>query len=220
VRPFTIDLSRFDLSRWKLSPETRFLRLWFSDSALEWKSFHAVDFSFFDGSGNPIDLGSMGVSSVEDGPNERNGDLGWFALTLSLGAGADIPSHLNVRLSYLGGPMEHVREVAVTPNSRTRMSLEGWSELNGIGQSVDGSTFVAITVNATNMLSRRFDVVAIAKDGREIPHTSSGALGNRKTGLGGERFDFKLPLADIAKFRIGTRPIRTNEWRNVVLPGK
>jgi hypothetical protein len=33
-----------------------------------------------------------------------------------------------------------------------------------------------------------------------------------------ENFDFEIPLADVAKFIIGTRPIRTSEWKNVVLP--
>jgi hypothetical protein len=31
-------------------------------------------------------------------------------------------------------------------------------------------------------------------------------------------FDFGVPLSDVAKFIIGTRPIRTMEWKNVVLP--
>jgi len=37
-------------------------------------------------------------------------------------------------------------------------------------------------------------------------------------GVGTEKFDFDVPLADVAKFIIGTRPIRTMEWTNVVLP--
>jgi len=38
-------------------------------------------------------------------------------------------------------------------------------------------------------------------------------------GLRVERYEFDVPLSDVAKFIIGTRPIRTNEWKNVVLPG-
>ena len=57
----------------------------------------------------------------------------------------------------------------------------------------------------------------VSKDGREIPHDgygSSGPVG----GVRAENFEFYIPIADVAKFIIGTRPIRTNEWKNVVLP--
>ncbi len=35
--------------------------------------------------------------------------------------------------------------------------------------------FVAIAVDAKKMQTRQFDVVAIAKDGREIPHDGYGS---------------------------------------------
>jgi hypothetical protein len=69
------------------------------------------------------------------------------------------------------------------------------------------------------MQSRQFDVIAIAKDGRELPHQGWGKFGPADEGVRSETFKFEIPLADVAKFIIGTRPIRTNEWNNVVLPG-
>ncbi len=30
------------------------------------------------------------------------------------------------------------------------------------------------------------------------------------------RFEFEVPLADVAHFRVGTRPVRTAEWKDVV----
>jgi hypothetical protein len=32
------------------------------------------------------------------------------------------------------------------------------------------------------------------------------------------KFEFEIPLSEVEKFIIGTRSIRTNEWKNVVLP--
>lgn len=42
----------------------------------------------------------------------------------------------------------------------------------------------------------------------------SGAVGGN---VSVESFSFGIPLADVSKFVIGTRPIRTHEWRNVEL---
>src|SRR6266576_3102183 len=35
--------------------------------------------------------------------------------------------------------------------------------------------------------------------------------------VGIARFEFEVPLADVAQFRVGTRPVRTMEWKDVVL---
>ena len=100
------------------------------------------------------------------------------------------------------------------------MSLEGGSQLNGMGQDVDGRAFVAIAVAAKKMSSRQFDAVAIAKDGRELPPAGSERGGTIGGDVRIERFEFEVPLTDVTKFIIGTRPIRTNEWKDVVLPPK
>ena len=124
---------------------------------------------------------------------------------------------MTIRLCYTVGPLERVQELPVTPKPRTRMSLEGGSALNGVGQNVDGKAFLAIAVDVERTRGRRFGVIAIAKDGREIPSKGGGQSGTVGAAVGIADFDFDLPLADVAKFRIGTRPIRTNEWRDVVV---
>jgi hypothetical protein len=99
------------------------------------------------------------------------------------------------------------------------MSLEGGSMLSGLGQNMQGRLFLSIAVDVENTRGRRFDVVAVTKEGREIPSKGRGRRGLVGSALGVVGFEFTLPLADVAKFRIGTRPLRTNEWHDVVLPG-
>ena len=68
------------------------------------------------------------------------------------------------------------------------------------------------------MKSRRFGVMTVTKDRRELT-ASGGESGNSDgTGVRVKNFDFDIPLADVSKFIIGTRPIRTVEWKDVVLP--
>jgi len=94
------------------------------------------------------------------------------------------------------------------------MTLEGKGQLNGIGQHIDGKAFVSLAFEPTAMKSRRFGVTAVTKDGRELMAGGSWS----DTGVRVEEFTFDLLLADAAKFIIGTRPVRTNEWKDVVLP--
>ncbi len=97
------------------------------------------------------------------------------------------------------------------------MSLEGDGQLNGVGQTAEGKAFVALSVDAAKMKSRRMSVLAITKNGREL--TSGGSTSGRSDGAGlrAERYEFHVPIAEVAKFTVGSRPIRTNEWRDVVL---
>ena len=62
-------------------------------------------------------------------------------------------------------------------------------------------------------------MVAVTKEGREIPSKGGGRNGEVGSTIGVTRFEFTLPLADVAAFHVGTRPLRTNDWRDVVLPG-
>jgi len=105
------------------------------------------------------------------------------------------------------------RIVEVPPDNKTVMDLEGNGQLGSVGQDGNERAFVAVILDTFVTPSRRFDIEAVLKDGRQLP-ANGGLRGNRN-----QRFEFDSPLADIAKFRIGTRPIRTNEWKNVVLPG-
>lgn len=204
-----------DVSLLKLKPEPRFLHLWFSHAAFDQVGLKEV--SLLDEEGKAIELGGQGsVSGSTHTANDRNGNLGWYTATLSPGGGTNVPARVTLRLRYTLGPTERTQEVA--SDFSGMMSLEGGSQLNGIGQNAEARAFIAIAVDTRNMGSRQFGVVAIAKDGREFPPTGSGRGGAVGGGVGVEHFDFAIPLADVAKFRIGTSPIRTAEWKDVVLP--
>ena len=205
-----------DVSALKLTPAPRFLHLWFSHPLFDQSSLNEV--TLLDDKSEAIPLGANGDSSGNSRSADESDDLGWLIDTLSPGAGADIPARVSVRLRYTIGPLEKTRDFPVTPKSHTSMSLEGDSELNGVGQNVDGKAFVAIAANAGKMKSRRFGVVAVTRDGRELTTSGGESSNSDGTGVRVEEFVFDVPLADVAKFIIGTRPIRTNEWRNVVLP--
>ena len=201
----------------KLVPEPRFLHLWFSHPLFNRTSLNEV--ALLDGQNNVISLGANGsMAGGAQDANGQNGNLGWLTHTLSPAVGPNIPPRVTVRLCYTVGPLENTQEVAVTPITRTSMSLEGNSQLNGMGQNVDGKAFVAIAVDAGKMKSRRFGVVAVTKDGRDLTTGGSWSGNADGTGVRVEEFEFAVPLADVAKFVIGTRPIRTREWNDVVLP--
>jgi hypothetical protein len=207
-----------DVSSLKLQPEPRFLHLWFSHPDFGGLGLNEV--SLLDETGNPIKLGGQGsISGGVQGPSDLNGNLGWITKTLSPAEGTNIPSRVTVRFRYTAGPLERICKLPVTPKNKTVMSLEGGSQLNGVGQDVDGRAFVAIAVDVKNMQTRQFDVVAVARDGREIRSAGSGSSGAVGAEFRVEHFDFELPLAAVAEFLIGTRPIRTVEWKDVVLPG-
>jgi len=193
----------------------RFLKLWFSHPTFQRTHFSEV--SLLDDAGRALKRGADGSSSCSlVDASEKNGQLGWRCWTGSPGEGTNFPAHLTVQLRYTSGPLERTQEVKSDFNGT--MSLEGKSILNGIGQNAKGHAFVAIAVNAKNMQSRVFDAVAVAKDGREISHFGSGRGGSAGSGVDVGKFEFDVPLADVAKFIIGTRAIRTNEWTNVMLP--
>lgn len=208
-----------DVSSYKLNPEPRFLHLWFSHpqfSQAQW-----TDIVLLDQAGQPVKLGgqsSMACGSQE--ASERNGSLGWKTWSLSPSETTNIPAQVTVQLRYTVGPLERTQELKVVPNSSTSMSLEGGSQLNGVGQNVDGRAFIGIAVDAKKMVARQFDVVAVARDGRELSAAGVERSGTVGAGVRVESFDFKIPLEGVAKFIIGSRPVRTNEWKDVVLPPK
>jgi len=205
-----------DVTNLKLKPEPRFLHLWFSHPALA--KCNISEITLFDAAGNKIKLGGQGSrTSGEQEATPANGQRRWSYWTLSPGEGTNIPSRVSVRARFTAGRLERVRDLRVTPNAHTSMSLEGGSQLNGVGQDVDGRAFVAIAVNAKDMPARQFDVVAVARDGRELQATGRQTAGNIGAGVRVENFAFEIPLANVMKFRIGTRPMLTREWKEVAL---
>ena len=203
-----------DVSSLRLSSEPRFLHLWFSHPIFD--QCGETEVTLLDERDEVIPLGAHGsVSGASAAADPENGDLGWFTTTLSSGAGPNLPSRITVRLRYTVGSLEKTQEIPVAPNSRTAMTLEGGSLLNGVGQNVDGKAFVTIAVDANKLGARRFGVVAVTKAGRRL--TARGSWSGNPD-LYVEEFDVDAPLADVAHFIIGTRPIRVMAWKNVVLP--
>ena len=193
----------------------RFLKLWFSHPAFQRTDF--IEVGFFDENGLAVKRGANGASSCSlMEASAQNGWLGWRCWTGSPDEGTNVLARLTVQLRYALGPLERTQEV--TPVFNGTMSLEGGSLLSGIGQNAQRQAFVAIAVDPKTTRSRAFGVVARTKDGREIPHLGSGRS-DSGLGVAVADFEFAVPLSSVAKFIIGTRPIRTNEWKNVVLPG-
>jgi hypothetical protein len=206
-----------DVSRLNLLPEPRFLHLWFSHPSLG--RCHLSEVSLLDETGNLVKLGGEGsMANGEKEAAEDNGNQDWTYWTLSPGQGTNIPPRVTVRARYTAGPLERIQELTVTSNVTVSMALEGGSQLNGVGQTIDGRAFVAIAVSAKKMQARRFDVVAVARDSREIPATGRSRAGSAGGAVGVERFEFQIPLGDVANFHIGTRPLHTLEWISILLP--
>jgi len=206
-----------DVSSWHLSPEPRFLKLWFSDPKFDLGSFSEV--SLLDDQHQVIPLDARGgmCGSAQEG-NESNGNLGWHVKTFSPGGGARLPARVTVSLRYAAGPLEETQAVPFTPHNATSMTLKDGSLLNGVGQNVDGNAFVAIAVHARQPGTWRFGVVAVTKDGRKLTTAPSENGFADGSGESVAEFEFGVPLAEVDKFIIGTRPIRTNEWKHVMLP--
>jgi serine/threonine protein kinase len=195
-------------------PDLRFLELWFSHPLFGPNSMN--DVTLLDENGKELSSEAYGGGEqTTEGPNDAPG---WLRSTICAGEGTDIPTHVTVHMRYAIGPLEHQMEIAVTNSSNSSTSLEGESELNGVGQNADGFAFVSIAVNTTQMASRKFGVLAMTKDGRELEPTSADSTGfEGGPGVRAERYNFSVSLADVEKFIIGTRPIRIMEWKNIVL---
>ncbi len=200
-----------------LNPQPRFVYFWFSSPAFRQGCFGEISLLT---NGVPLTPGAHGsISGSSQSPNQDNGNLGWVYWTLSPGDGTNYPDHFTVRLRYVLGPLEHTQEIPVSSGYST--TLENESLLGGFGQNVDSNAFVSIIENGGKMKSRKFDVQALTKDGQRLNSTGNSAdyLGDG-SGPHVEQFNFDTPLVNVAKFVVGTRPIRTMEWKDVRLPGR
>ena len=205
------------VSNLKLDPELRFLHIWFSHPLFGPANFNEV--TLLDEQGRIIPSGSVGSSSNARPGDLHTGDVGWLTYTIAVVEGTNHPMHATVRLRYAVGPLEKMQQVAVTPKSRTSMTLEGGGQLSGLGQTVDGTAFISLIVDREKLGDRKFGAVALTKDGRELlPSGGDSTATADGKGTGAESFEFAVPLEEVANFRIGTRAIRIVEWKDVVLP--
>jgi hypothetical protein len=190
------------------------LRLWFSIPAAE--DFSNYELDFLDGSGNPVPAGPGGSTHLQFGETEVGKDtIDWFTMTV---AGHGAPPRATLRLTYTSGSGEAPQEIVPKPNVNLLQRLEDESLLSAVGENADGDAFVSITTDPRQGKRHLTEVVAIAKDGREIGSNGSASLGDRKSETRTQLFDFRIHLADVAKFRIAFRPIHTVEWKDVLLP--
>jgi hypothetical protein len=193
----------------------RFLHLWFSHPLFDHQSY--TEIALFDGAGQPIPLGADGTMSSNTRAADQGGNLGWLTQTVSPGEGDHIPRIVTIRLRYTIGLLERQHQIATDNNGI--IAIEGSGQINGIGQDAAGKAFIAIAFEAQKTSQRRLGAIATTKDGRELEPVGSATGGNSNgTGVSIARFRFDVPLSDIAHFRVGTRPVRTMEWKDVVLP--
>ncbi|MGI8965303.1 MAG: hypothetical protein ACR2H1_04350, partial [Limisphaerales bacterium] len=176
-----------------------------------------VEINYFDATGK-LPLSDPSGAASTSMPVEENGNTSlWILHSASLGDKTKLPETVTVRCRYSVGSWENTNHVRTTFFGT--MGLEGGSQLNGVGQNANGKCFVAISIGPKISRQRQFGVVAITKNGRELKSFGSSTGGTSDgTGALVQQFIFDVPLADIAYFSIGTRPIRAVEWKDVVLP--
>jgi hypothetical protein len=190
----------------------RGMEFWFSHPLLE--SWHITEVEFLDESGMVASrLG--GINGTQKETFGAEGRLHWSLKATP----ADISKPLNVRLNYTLGPLERVQEHIVEPNARGSTFNDGNTVITSVGQMADGTAFLALAVDETTQSKHRFGVEAVTKDGAIIQHGSwhSGG-GNARTMI--ITFEFGVPINEVAKFRIGTRPLRSVVWKNVAVSAK
>jgi len=191
-----------------------FLHLWFSHPLFDDSFFAEVTLTDEYGK-NPTDFFSQRVGEIK-AAEPQNGNFDWLVESLMCGAGTNIPAKVTIRLRYAVGPLEQIQEIPSDYSGY--LGIFGDSQLGSIGQDARGNTLVTIGVNPQTIKTRQYCVVAVTKDGRKL--MSGGGISGNSDGSGPQlsRFYFHVPLSDVAKFIIGTRPIRTVEFTNVVLP--
>jgi hypothetical protein len=191
----------------------RFLHLWFSHPLFDQQSLNEV--ALFDNSGKPVEPRDGMLGSRACGPDD--GDrLGWLTHTLNPGFGRDTPPAITIRLRYTLGPWKDERQVG--PDESGVMAVGEGSQLNGVGQNAEGKAFLALAVNMEKDAAIQFGVVAVTKDGRNLQPSGRTSGGSNGGGVHVQRFTFDTSLANIAHFRLGMRPVRSVEFRNVRLP--
>ncbi len=186
-----------------------FLYLWFSHPLIDQQSFNEV--TLLDGAGQPLPIGAGGLlASNARGPDPDEDRLGWLTYSLSP---ESPPAALTVRLRYTVGPWEQQSEF--NPAEQASVALGNGSQFNALGQDVKGRAFFSISIDMKQDTARQFGVVAVARDGRELHPSGGGSSGGVGEAVHVQQFVFALPLADVAHFRLGVRPIKTVEFPNV-----
>jgi hypothetical protein len=198
----------------KFPAHTRFLQLWFAHPEFNQSTFREVTLLNENGTLLPPSAQGYTISSVKDA-GLLTDDLGWITYCLSPGIAEQIPARLTVRLRYTTGELKNTQKVA--PDFNSALILEGGSQVSSVGQNAKGRAFIALAEDTSKLELLSFDVLAVTKNGKSLTNAGKSAS-SAKLGLGVERFQFDVPLAEIDHFLVGTQPIRTQEWKDVALP--
>ena len=188
-----------------------FLYLWFSHPLFDRQSLNEV--TLLDAKGVPIPPGADGMlASAERESDQIDGETGWLTHTLCPGS---IPPTVTVRLRYSLGPWEGERQFKI--DEQGTIALGNGSQFNGIGQNAAGKAFFALAVDMKQDGGRQFGVVAVTKEGRDLQPVGFSGGGGVGEAVYVQRFEFAAPLAEIAYFRLSSRPIRTIEYKDLAL---
>lgn len=209
----SLNPARVDLSKLKLTPQPRVAHLWIAHPLFDDSS--VVSLEPVDADGQVIPDGAQGHQTGSySQPGRGNGFCGWTLRTFA-------PSEtkpLNLRLRYAVGPLERTNTLRVAESTRLNMTLEGDCGINGVGQNAEGQAFIALSYLPARLGARQYQAVAIKKNGEELRATDTSLSGLDGEGLCLAKFTFNVPLEKLEAFTIGTRPVRTQVWSNVVLP--
>lgn len=195
------------------TPQTRFLHLWFAHPGFDAQSDGEV--ALFDGTGALVASSAAGPAAYNAHPADAEcPEAGWLACTLMVSN--DLPQQVTVRLRFTVGPLENVREVAA--DFRGSLALEGDGQLSGLGADEQGKAFIALACDSPTLSSRHFAATAITREGGKLEPTGRMVTGGGSSSLTVGRYEFEVPLTEVARFQVGTRPVRSAEWAGVRLP--
>jgi hypothetical protein len=191
-----------------------FLYLWFSHPLVDQQSLAQV--TLLGADGQPIAMDAGGMIGLNAQVTETAGDhLGWLTYTLSP---ENAPAAFTVRLLYTIGPWAELHQF--DPNEQSSVALGSGSQFNSMGQNARGEAFFSISIDMKQDFSRQFGVVAVTRDGRALQPSGGGSSGGIGEAVHVQQFIFAAPLADIVRFQLSTRPIKTVEFPNVSTKAK
>lgn len=194
----------------KDSRDYRVLNLWFAHPQFDDNSLSRVDV-LIDGQFIPTTIGAGFRRATA-----ANGNLGWECRSVLLDGASRSRGRGALRLSYTAGPMEKTWNSSANEGVYAREG-DGYT-IAGIGNTADGKASISFALDLSKMSGSVVGAMAVTKNGKELQYHSWKPPESGTTGVATEKFEFDAPLADVAKFIIGTRPIRTMEWTDVMLP--
>ena len=207
----------------KASPAQKFVSLWFSHPA-----FTGSDFTeLLDENGRSFPIGNLfygfyAADGKVDGERYANLPFHCWKCWCILPSETNRPlTHITLQMRYTLDPLENTQDLFAHSFNNPAMSLiplEGDAQVTSVGQNTDGNAFVAIAANSDKLKPRRFGVEAVTKAGQTLVSAGFTFTGYNDTGMQVANYTFDVPLADVTKFIIGTRPIRTAIWKDITLP--